>query len=301
MTLDNDRNPIAPHHPSDPPPRRPAAEGAQTGAEGVAAPAASPVATSPVKSTHAGGEGSPAAAQPSTPRPASHGDRRALVGAILGAIPRHERGAFAGAVYAAAAAPDVRQRADARVNLNLGAYAFHAAAVLHAYGVDVVAIDAPPRADDAERDSLAFDLDAAVAVLDASSTPPRVLRLTVAPPVDLDALLAAVGEQCERNCNGDLAISLAAARRIVDGRSPHAADGTVADALAWLLVDLRRDIRDAARGYREAVHELACARRNDDDATVARCAERLRSARAEVARVGALAGRIAAAVTAAEE
>jgi hypothetical protein len=212
------------------------------------------------------------------------------VGAILGAIPRHERGAFAGAVYAAAAAPDVRQRADARVNLNLGAYAFHAAAVLHAYGVDVVAIDAPPRADDAERDSLAFDLDAAVAVLDASSTPPRVLRLTVAPPVDLDALLAAVGEQCERNRNGDLAIALAAAT--------IARRDDLPDALAWLLVYLRRDLRVAVQGYRSAVHEFARARRNDDAATIAHRADDLRRDRAELARVGALAGRIAAAVLA---
>lgn len=45
MNLDNDRNPIAPHHPSDAPPRRSAAattNGAQTEAEGVAAPARSP-------------------------------------------------------------------------------------------------------------------------------------------------------------------------------------------------------------------------------------------------------------------
>ena len=124
------------------------------------------------------------------------------------------------------------------------------------------------------------------------STPaaPRILRLTVAPADDLDALLAAVGEQCERNRNGDLAIALAAAT--------IARRDDLPDALAWLLVYLRRDLRVAVQGYRSAVHEFARARRNDDAATIAHRADDLRRDRAELARVGALAGRIAAAVLA---
>ena len=291
--------------------------GAQTEAEGVAAPAASPVARTPSKSTDNHSNGTPASAQPSTLSTAPA--RRALVGAIFAAVPRHERAALAGAIFRCATAPTAEGREAAQYDCRDGGHPYAAAAVLGAYGCAVgyvgetvdppcayrrdicETVDPPPAALDASTaEALAFDLTAAT-VADAAGAVPRVLRLTVAPPVDLDALLAAVGEQVERYSNGALAISLAAARRIVDGRSPHAADGTVADALAWLLVDIGRDLRDTAKGYRSAVHELACARRNDDDATIARRANDLRRDRAELARVGALAGRIAAAVTAAEE
>lgn len=62
MTLDNDHNPVAPHRPSDSPPR-PAGQGggaAQTEAEGVAAPARSPV-EAPSKSADASDSTSSAA------------------------------------------------------------------------------------------------------------------------------------------------------------------------------------------------------------------------------------------------
>lgn len=260
---------------------------------------AAPVDRSPEKSNSAAAEGSPASAAPSTP--ATHGDRRALVGAIVGAVPRRERGAFAGAVYAAAAAPEAHQRAAARVDLNIGPHAYHAAALLRAYGVDVVAIDAPPRADAAERDALAFDLDTAAAVLDAGGARPRLLRVPFALDAadDLDALLASIGEECERGCNGDLAISCLAAQRVAHGGGTFAfttGDDGLAGALGAVMNGLARDLRLATKRHREDVHAFACARRNDDAATVARRAETLRSTRRDLVRIGGLVGRLGAAL-----
>lgn len=83
MTLDNDGNPQAPRHPSDPPPRRSPADGAQTEAEGVAAPARSPV-EAPSKSADTGDATTP----------------RAIVRAILAALPLPLRAAVVAAVLA---------------------------------------------------------------------------------------------------------------------------------------------------------------------------------------------------------
>ena len=86
MNLDNDRNPIAPHHPSDPPPRRPAGQGegfAQTEAGGVAAPVRSP-ADAPSQDTDASDATS----------------SRAVVRSILAALPLDVRAAVVAAVLA---------------------------------------------------------------------------------------------------------------------------------------------------------------------------------------------------------
>ena len=86
MTLDNDRNPIAPHRPSDPPPRRPAGQGegfAQTEAGGVAAPVRSP-ADAPSQDTDASDATS----------------SRAVVRSILAALPLDVRAAVVAAVLA---------------------------------------------------------------------------------------------------------------------------------------------------------------------------------------------------------
>lgn len=77
MTLDNDHNPVAPRFPSDPPPRRQGLDaGAQTGAEGVAAPAAPQTTAHPSQSTGA-------VADPTT----ETARRRATVRALLGLLP----------------------------------------------------------------------------------------------------------------------------------------------------------------------------------------------------------------------
>lgn len=77
MTLDNDHNPVAPRFPSDPPPRRQGLDaGAQTEAEGVAAPPAPQAAKHPSQSTGA-------VADPTT----ETARRRATVRALLELLP----------------------------------------------------------------------------------------------------------------------------------------------------------------------------------------------------------------------
>lgn len=274
--------------------------GAQTATREGESSHAAPVDRSPEKSNSAAAEGSPASAAPSTP--ATHGDRRALVGGILGAVPRRERGAFAGAVYAAAAAPEAHQRAAARVDLNIGPHAYHAAALLHTYGVNVAAIDAPPAVEAEVAATLAFDLDAAVAVLDAGEPRPRLLRLAMPRTLDacdgpdLAAVLRAVGYQVERACNGDLGIALATAQRLSRGEPwpwGSESDGTLADALAGVADALVTDAKHAAKSYRASYATLAAARRNDDAATVARREQEMRGDRDALLRCAVLAGRVA--------
>lgn len=145
----------------------------------------------------------------------------------------------------------------------------------------------------------------------APSTPaaaPRMLRLyrvTLADaPNDLDALLRDVGRQCERACSGDLSIAVLTAQRVARGE-PWSGDemepDALAEALAFVLAALVDDIEGAAKLYRASVATLAASRRNDDGLTIERRFNEMRADRANLARVAHLAGRVAAAVVAAEE
>ncbi len=120
----------------------------------------------------------------------------------------------------------------------------------------------------------------------------------------LDAVLRDVARECEMGTNGELAVGVCGVQRIARGETlaherEEGAD-MLPDALAWLAVDLRRDYRHACDRYREEYANVAGSRRNDPPDVLARHLANLRYARAALVRIAALAGRVAAAVTAAE-
>jgi len=116
---------------------------------------------------------------------------------------------------------------------------------------------------------------------------------------DLDGVLRDVAKQVERDCNGSLAIGLCTAQRVARGELlPHEVeegDDALANDLAFLMVDLRRDLRHAAARFHDSYSVLAAARRNDGDDVIARRVDALRYDRRELVRVATLIGRVAAA------
>ncbi len=222
------------------------------------------------------------------PRAATRGDRRALVHAIVCNVKPAERAAFLDALRAAAMAPDDDARREARCDLNLGPYAHHAGAALHLYGCDVAEIDAPVALHPTDSAEFAVDLDASAALLKARTGAP--------PSTDSLSVLRDIGDQCLRGCSGDLALALIAAERVFRGDDDEQTPDMKADALASVAAHLADDLNNAAKRYSEAFAERAAARRNDPPQRVQMAESEHRIARRELARIGALAGRLAAAL-----
>lgn len=136
------------------------------------------------------------------------------------------------------------------------------------------------------------------------------LFVRAAPPRgDLRALLRDVmAFAAARVCDGELCMAAANAERLVAGeaaldggeRPDTFAPDALADALAFVVVDLRRSYKNAARMFRDAYAAHAASERNDPPAEVARVAQYLRDTRRDLARVAALAGRMSSALSAAE-
>lgn len=278
--------------------RRDRAEGGQTGAEGVAAPAA-PTTARPSQDTDGRRDGSPAPSTASSPRntlvrfafsqpsPVA----LAIVGAVFALLAPAEVDALARALLAFVKARGDAAWLGALAALDATPHREHGRRILGALGagdVDLAMVKRP--------ESFGDDLFATVLLtLDA-----RRQRRNP----DLDAVLRDVAHECEMDSNGDLAIGVCGAQRIARGElaAHEQAQGAdaVPDTLGWLLVYLRRDYRHACDRYRQEYAAVESARRNDPPDVLARRVANLRRERAALVRVAALAGRVAAAVAAVE-
>jgi len=329
MTLDNDHNAVAPRYPSDAPPR----SGAQAAAEGVAAPAATMAPASPSQDTDGHRDGTSAAEQPSTLRAAAwlplaaravvdalDNDLRAyalrallvwgrslylLAGLVADRSVARERAVKMGddATEYLTDAPHERGGAmpgavDAR-----DAYPAVCAIVAACYGDAPGELASYVANGNTSAAELAPFVDALAALARAPSVAPRLVRLSFdgADPT-VAALLRDVGCQCERACNPELAIATLTAMRVARGESwrDEYEPDALADALASVASELTRDHRDAAKAHREAVAALVAARRNDSAEVIAAREREMLAARSDLARVGALVGRVADALAAAQ-
>lgn len=276
-------------------PRRARAEGGQTGANGTAIPNSAP-ARAPSESTDRN-DGSPAPSPASStlvrfpftegPSPVAFG----IVAAVFAMLTPAEVDALARVLLAFVKVANPAAWLDALAALDASPHSEHGRRILGALGAGDVDLATAKRPE-----SFGDDLFA-VTILGLD-------RYRQHRNPALDALLRDVAAQVERDSNGSLATTLCGAMRVARGellpfeREPGA-DPLACD-LAFIVDDLRRDLRHAATNFRGSYSTLAASRRHDTPDVIAMNVANLRRDRAELARVAALVGRVAAAVAAAE-